>query len=332
MTFSEFMKAIKPCTEYTTIVKFFSGFFEEIISDGDNYKIADGILIMDKSSCEKWFNGSIPFPTKRAVNLLPHIDKEKLVGFFSAIPYNCQDMLIENLLGYGISVDENNLADTCTEIFINILKECANRPRQKSSPIEEKEIEESIKTTAGLIKYNSQAKFTDIEAFFSLIFKLVDFSNFSIQELQIPHDIEGSKMLADPSSRRFYEESLSAFGQTYYTPNARSLYTNNIHICTFLDALKTSGGKVEFKELVSSFKHLKISRLSGDIVSSREYEKERKDVYLYSDITEEDWELLSDETHETIYMREEEWDETNGEPKKYIGPTYIEFYMNEDRN
>lgn len=254
-------------------------------------------------------------------------------GLNSKNPLNDFKGTVEGL-GLRRSFDDElwDMDDQDKEDYEKFIKTMLRKVKLRVGKIPLPKALRNMETEAASNDNNFQTKATDIETFFLLVYKLVDFCNFSVKELQTSYDRDMDAKLndPDPNIRRFHEETLYAFGQTPYTPNARSLYTNNKYICAFLDSLKISGGKVEFKELISSFKHLRISKLSGDIISNQEYENERKSVYLYSDITEEDWEQLTDEAHDFINMREEEWDETNGEPKEFINPMYRKFYLNED--
>jgi len=121
ITFGDFAKTLQP---YFRRNRNISDYVTELV---DN--IIDDISLtpatgLGNDTLEKWFNGNLP--KERAFEILANLNREKFIEYISKPPYGTQDELAKDLYKrYNRKFREEYFAEFCADLFVEILRDCA---------------------------------------------------------------------------------------------------------------------------------------------------------------------------------------------------------------
>jgi len=107
------------------------------------------------------------------------------------------------------------------------------------------------------------------------------------------------------------------------------LITKNRHIYRFMQTILWEDRNLNINSITSTFRDLVV--FNGELMDKATYKHYERRAYIYGDITDNDRETLSEECHTIIEQRTCEWNDTNGEPEKYLSEQYSQTYRQNEQ-
>lgn len=93
---------------------------------------------------EKLYNGNRALSKKSARIIISHLDKERFQSYLSTLSTDTIiDLLRVSLPEYDAELTTEKITETCTDLFVSILNDCANQKITRKSPKKELNITDS---------------------------------------------------------------------------------------------------------------------------------------------------------------------------------------------
>lgn len=136
MTFSEFAKMLYSCIgenqkSWEFVIHLTNQIMENPIREQDKQKDIDDeynpLSKLQPNTLTKIYNGTRCIRKKNARIILSHLDKEKFNEYLSSFSPDTIDLIGFSLQEKGITFAYNETIDECTNLFVSILQECAQR-------------------------------------------------------------------------------------------------------------------------------------------------------------------------------------------------------------
>lgn len=166
MTFSEFAKMLYPIIGGNqTTSDFILCLTNQIIDIPDSepnehlatYNNCNLLSSYSPDTLTRYYNGSRNLSNKIARSYISKLDSKKFEDYLSTFPNDVTDNLIAAALKkHGIDFVDNEAIDACTNLFVSILEECANKHRNHSPKITSQKI--PLKITQGNLSLDEFAQ------------------------------------------------------------------------------------------------------------------------------------------------------------------------------
>jgi len=107
---------------------------EESIKSAETDDDYNPLRSYDENSLVKFYKGSSIFSSKKASQILSHLDTVNFDTYLeNNLTESAQEVIFKNLYEIGIEADIRNYAEICAGIFVDILKKIA--AKQKTIPL-----------------------------------------------------------------------------------------------------------------------------------------------------------------------------------------------------
>lgn len=207
MTFSEFANILYPFIgeEKTTsdfIVELTNQIMEEPFSKEDKKAKQNDeynpLSKLETNTLQKIYNGSRPLSKKIARKIFKHLDKAKFVDYINELSVDAQMGIKKELQANNPTINIDNICDSCTALFEEILYECVNKEKkvlkntpqliqQQNKPLK-KMLTEFLESVEGygIVSFINRDQFNSIPAY--CIEDVIDF----IGHIKYKHEHNGN--------------------------------------------------------------------------------------------------------------------------------------------